>query len=165
MQMRIGTFRRKRAEHTARISFPDGHPKALASAGLPLKLLTLFLLALITGFYAAPLLQAASSDPDAGLPACCRRHGRHHCAMADQAAHLSPSGTSQIGQTPQHCPLYSRSATTPVVRFHTGLAPAPAFFARAVSHTTIHPQTHVVFRLSFDRSCQKRGPPRLLFSA
>ncbi|MGA7244411.1 MAG: hypothetical protein WBX19_14585 [Terracidiphilus sp.] len=52
---------------------------------------------------------AATIDGDDGsLPACCRRHGAHHCAMSDtilaravQAALRTPGFTA-----PSHCPQY-----------------------------------------------------------
>jgi hypothetical protein len=61
--------------------------------------------------FASPLvlpLFAATADPQASLPACCRRHGVHHCDMAtirgmDEAPSL---------QTPP-CPLYPATLTLP----------------------------------------------------
>ncbi len=123
--------------------------------------LTIFLLAVIGGFYAAPLIQATSSDPESRLPACCRRHGHHHCAMVDQALKAPSSGDPQIGQTPQHCPFYPHSSTAPVVRSHAGLAPSAVFFADVVIHPAAKPQVRAVYRLSLDRSRQMRGPPFL----
>jgi hypothetical protein len=129
------------------------------------KLIAGLMLALIGAFYAVPLIQAPSADPEASLPACCRRHGRHHCAMMDQMKKAVTSGQPQIGQTPQHCPLYPHSTTAPVVRYDPGLAPSAAFFANVISHPAVHPQTHAVYRLSLDRSRQKRGPPAFLLYA
>jgi hypothetical protein len=47
------------------------------------RLLSILLLAAFTLPLVAPLL-AFAQDPDAGLPACCRRHGQHRCTMLDQ---------------------------------------------------------------------------------
>ena len=36
-------------------------------------------------------LFAATADPQAGLPACCRMHGAHHCTMLMPGANTSPA--------------------------------------------------------------------------
>jgi hypothetical protein len=55
---------------------------------------------------AAPLL-AASTDTDSNLPACCRRHGKHHCSMG-----IGSSAASSVAafQAPP-CPAYPTVAT------------------------------------------------------
>src|SRR5579875_3538013 len=54
------------------------------------RLLSILLLAAFVLPVVAPGLSLAQ-DPDAALPACCRRHGEHHCSMAraerDPSAH------------------------------------------------------------------------------
>ena len=59
------------------------------------------LLALIFGL--GPLSFALLPNDDASLPACCRRHGAHHCAMSSEASSYfrTPAFTS-----PAHCPLF-----------------------------------------------------------
>lgn len=163
--MRIKTNRPPFAKSLARFIVMRGYLSAIARQATVTKLLAALMLVLIGGFYAAPLVQAVSADPEAGLPACCRRHGKHHCAMMDQMRKAATSGSPQIGQIPQHCPFYPHSTTAPVVRFDVGLAPSAAFFAEVVSHPAVHPQTHAVYRLSLDRSRQKRGPPSPLLCA
>jgi len=37
---------------------------------------------LVLFFGLGPVAAALHAEEDAGLPACCRRHGAHHCAMA-----------------------------------------------------------------------------------
>ena len=41
---------------------------------------------LILFFWLGPLAALAPGDEDSGLPACCRLHGAHHCAMAVRMA-------------------------------------------------------------------------------
>ena len=145
----------------------DCHLRTVASSRAflkrvpPQQWMAALLLFIIGSFHVLPLLQTLSSDSETRLPACCRRHGSHHCAMADQTVKVSPSGNPQIGPVPQHCPLYPHSATAPVARFHAGLAASAAFFANIVSHPVVRPQIQAVYRLSLDRSRQKRGPPSL----
>ena len=159
MFKRIEIPRQSFAKHFVRSFFTRGYSQANPKQAKSRKFIAILMLALIGGFYAAPLLQAASSDPEAGLPVCCRRHGRHHCAMMGQRMEAVSTSQPQIGQIPQQCPLYPHSATAPAVRSHAGLAPSAAFFAQVVSHPAVLAQTRAVYRLSLDRSRQKRGPP------
>ena len=116
------------------------------------------MLALIGSFLAAPLLALSSSDPEASLPACCRRNGHHHCTMTDQAMRSAGSGT-QARQTPQRCAFYPRAVTAPLFPFDSAPAASATHYAQVASHPAIHPQTDAFYRLSLDRSRQKRGPP------
>lgn len=157
--MRIKTARTPFAMHVMRSFFVFEGSKAIPKQAILQKFLAILMLAIIGGFYAAPLVQAASNDPDAGLPACCRRHGKHHCAMMDFYLKSVASGAPVVRYIPEHCPFYPHSKTVPAVSSHAGLAPSAAFFAAVVSHTAVRPQTHAVYSLSLDRSRQKRGPP------
>jgi hypothetical protein len=94
------------------------------------------------------------------LPPCCRRDGKHHCAMmmAAAAQDLSPAPTlrAAYSECPYHpaaiisghaivlYPAFARTAATP-------------FEARAV----LHPQPASRLLLSDQRSRHKRGPPSL----
>ena len=51
----------------------------------------------------APLF-AATTDPQASLPACCRRHGAHHCTM------LMPADSGSAFQAPP-CPFFPTATT------------------------------------------------------
>lgn len=64
-------------------------------------------------FGLGPLSSVLPGAEDATLPACCRRNGAHHCAMAAQmAAHLAASmaAVESDGKTsvtaPTTCPYY-----------------------------------------------------------
>ena len=52
-------------------------------------------------------LFAATTDPQASLPACCRRHGAHRCTM------LLPSGSSGPSFQAPPCPLYPTAFAPP----------------------------------------------------
>ncbi|HUD23245.1 MAG TPA: hypothetical protein VMQ60_10425 [Acidobacteriaceae bacterium] len=64
-------------------------------------------------------LFAATSDSEASLPACCRSHGKHHCAMM----HWMLMASSGPALTAPPCPLFP--STTPPVRIVTAFFSAP----------------------------------------
>jgi hypothetical protein len=117
---------------------------------LPIPLLLLFLLPFVSGFFGA-------GDAEAGLPACCRRGGKHQCAMdAEQA-----QADNGFGAIREKCP-YSPAALNVVILPSFAPSTAAAIFAGVVQHASIAPQTDARRRISFDRARQKRGPPSLL---
>lgn len=61
---------------------------------------------LIAHFWLAPLASLLSGSDEAALPACCRRHGAHHCAMASAMALASPA---QKAIAPAPCPRFTRA--------------------------------------------------------
>ena len=63
---------------------------------------------LILFFGLGPLTALMSADDDLRLPACCRRHGAHHCAMAAEMAELMALASSgkPILTAPLTCPIY-----------------------------------------------------------
>ncbi len=52
---------------------------------------------------------AAAPNSEASLPACCRTHGAHHCAMLH--VELSPSSGPSLNAPP--CPCYPAPSTAP----------------------------------------------------
>ena len=98
----------------------------------------------------------ASDASEASLPACCRRNGKHHCSMPAWDAKQGRQFTVVSEKCP--CP-----PATPAVSHLSNFAlPADrAAFAGVISHPAIHAQTAAQYRISFDRSRQKRGPPSL----
>ena len=126
------------------------------------KLLAILLLALFGLPVVSPLF-ALGTGVDAGLPACCRKSGKHHCMM-------SMGERSQLGQDdpalsslPEKCPYCpgTTAATRPDVL--TG-ASAEAILASLVSDPAGVAQTESKRRIARDRSRQKRGPPANLLS-
>src|SRR5579859_3587811 len=88
----------------------------------------------------APLAFVFSASADANLPACCRRHGAHHCAMFGAAAAANEHSLSggSVFTAPSHCPLFP---------WHGSAAPAPIFALTANSFAfSIHAQpAHLIF--------------------
>jgi hypothetical protein len=104
-------------------------------------------------FVFAPLSALLPGAADAQLPACCRRHGAHHCAMA-AAMSAPPSGTHQF-TAPNHCPLYRTGHLAPTPVFALALTPAAAGLA-AIRFTATHSVSADLNRPSIPSS---RGPP------
>jgi hypothetical protein len=119
------------------------------------RLLAISLLLLFSFLLVSPLL--ASDAVDARLPACCRRAGKHHCAMLSDAGSQQGKSVSIVAEK---CPC---SPAIPAVFHLSAFAPPAddALFAGLVSHPAIHAQTEAQYRISFDRARQKRGPPSL----
>ncbi|MBZ5675662.1 MAG: hypothetical protein LAP61_15585 [Acidobacteriia bacterium] len=96
---------------------------------------------------------AFASDPEAGLPACCRRNGKHHCTMpvegpsSGPALHASPCcsfpGTSGVTTSPKAGVL-----TAPVV----SCVSHASTLAKRLEDVTPHP-------VLFHSPRQQRGPP------
>jgi hypothetical protein len=121
---------------------------------IAISLLLLFGLPMVS-----PLL-AQGANSDAGLPACCRRNGKHHCMMSMEMMQAMLNGT-QVRVIPMKCPLFPKAVTTAQ---HQDLSchAAALTFAAVVSHPAIHLQTEARARVARDCARQKRGPPALL---
>lgn len=68
-----------------------------------------FSIFMILFFGLGPLSAFVDSSQDAGLPACCRRHGAHHCAMSAQAMTMKAGmafDPAPSVSAPSTCPLY-----------------------------------------------------------
>jgi hypothetical protein len=117
---------------------------------------------LLLALFSLSLIGAAVSQPDedAGTPACCRRLGKHHCAM--KARQTQKPGGISVRTIGEKCPYSGWSATLTLHSHTTDIPVAQAFYANVVSHPTPQIQNEVRRRVSFHRSRQKRGPPARL---
>jgi hypothetical protein len=106
---------------------------------------------------AAPLF-AATADPEASLPACCRSHGAHHCAMMHMTlvAALGPAFAAPP------CPMYPTAAMVPRLAAATLIA-APSLSAE-LRHDAAPPVANPRSAArNFSVSANlKRGPPARL---
>lgn len=113
-------------------------------------LLTLvFSLSLIT-----PLLAAS---PDSQLPACCRKDGKHACAMRKTAS--APANGPTVSAVKQACPLYPASApsfasTSPIAPPALRAGPAALCSSGRLLANAEH-HAHA----ALGHSVPKRGPP------
>ena len=127
---------------------------------------------LLLVFFSLPIvspLLAMTTDAEAGLPACCRRNGAHHCMMnmdmgtgRHAASSHGDSGTPHFAVLTMKCP-YTPQAPATGHPDRLALDPASAIFAEIVSHPSGIAQTESRRRIAQDRSRQKRGPPVALF--
>jgi len=117
------------------------------------RIIAVVLLLLSSADLAAPFLMA---DAQAALPPCCRRDGKHHCAMMDM---IDGDGSPKFA--PSRCPLYSRHVV--VANVEAAAAPAQIATVAGLVFTRPEPsaQTEILYRISYARSRQERGPPSL----
>jgi hypothetical protein len=117
------------------------------------RLCAIVLLSAMVFWVDAPALTGTSQD---AIPACCRAHGKHKCMMrmaANQPIH---------GIAPK-CPFVPRFSFTAVNG--PGIAIPIAAQSRCgalAAHPAAQAQAETLFRISFARSRQKRGPPVFL---
>ncbi|HEX4154634.1 MAG TPA: hypothetical protein VHY48_03390 [Acidobacteriaceae bacterium] len=118
------------------------------------RLLSLVLLAAIGLPIVAPAF-ALAQDPDAGLPICCRRHGKHHCALLMDMRSRAHSGPQAVAV----CPFYPQNSIAPVVGAHPLLLQAASSTAAFASALTPAARATTHRRVARERSLYKRGPP------
>ena len=113
----------------------------------------------------APLFGTVAPD-DANVPACCRRHGQHHCLMgeAERTALQALGLASPEFRAPAPTCPYQHSSVRSVQQVRLAIPAAQVLYAALVSHPTGLAQTHSKWRVSRERSRQKRGPPGMILS-
>lgn len=102
------------------------------------------------------LLASQVRIPENNLPACCRRDGKHHCAM--MAVAINGTQEIQIRANTEACPFRSHASSIAHVASYLPVASA-VYFGALLSHPAIHAQTRAAFRVSEERTHHKRGPP------
>jgi len=115
------------------------------------------LLLLISLPLISPLL--AESVGSSALPACCRKGGMHHCTLPAMADSSSSNTTPHFSVIHERCPYSPATVQTTIhgnALFYndnaTTLTPHDNIALRIA-------QEEAHYRISFDRSRQKRGPP------
>lgn len=117
------------------------------------------LLALVFGL--GPLTFVLPQNDNGSLPACCRRHGAHHCTNSAQSSSAGEIERTTAFTAPSHCPLYpahqsaNLTSFAAIVRWPAGTAvrvqPAPAATAEFFGTADFNLCTFTL-----------RGPPTLL---
>lgn len=116
-----------------------------------------FLLAVFSYPLIAPALFAG---PESNLPPCCRRGGKHHCAM--MMDEMAPVTGVSVRIVQPRCPMYPGAPATPAGDYFAVLKTSGTVFGALASHTALLLQVEAGYRISFSRSTQKRGPPVVL---
>ncbi|HTW48097.1 MAG TPA: hypothetical protein VMD92_09115 [Acidobacteriaceae bacterium] len=118
--------------------------------------LAIFLLAGFSFPLIAPLFTSGPSE--ASLPACCRRNGKHHCMMYAMMMGEAPSRNPTVEEKCPYAPFAGRSLMLPHAFTPRGV---PAMAEQAVTSAAIVRDPEAGYRISADRTRQKRGPPSL----
>jgi hypothetical protein len=116
--------------------------------------------ALLLAFAGNTALPALFADPESNLPACCRRDGKHHCAMMDMADMAPDDGGTYWKATPQKCGQFPKSGAS-LCSGKTGPQRTSEIGPLVSSRPTVAARTEVLYRISHSRSREKRGPPIL----
>jgi len=112
-----------------------------------------------------PIAATLEAEQDTRLPACCRRHGTHHCAMSARAAEIiaEAEASKSIIAAPATCPLFpSYAAATQSAPQALAASPMSLPFLLAQSHSPA--AGRATARLSQIRTRASRGPPSSLAS-
>jgi hypothetical protein len=120
-----------------------------------------FSIFLILQFWLGPLVVLLPASEESRLPACCRRHGAHHCAMSSEMAsgqrELS-SGSAPVFAVPAHCSSFPDlfvASTEPIQALAASPAQFPSPRAKTISPVAIRSST--LLGGLYTRS--NRGPP------
>ena len=116
--------------------------------------------ALMLSILAPIFVWLAIPNTEAALPVCCRRDGKHHCAMMAMMEELAKDATPSIRDSSSMCP-YRNAMSLPSARSIAGQPVSFTFFTQTVSQSDRIVQALVSARVSEARSHLKRGPPAL----
>ena len=117
------------------------------------RILSLVLLAAFGLPVAAPAF-TLGQDVESSLPACCRRHGAHHCTMGNmqRAADSAPVASSR-------CPSYPQPSTAPPLSGSSALLSTPARMAFAQRSLLVQQSAIPRQSSAHDFALYQRGPP------
>jgi hypothetical protein len=120
-----------------------------------------FSILLILVFGLGPLSATLQAKDESYLPACCRRNGAHHCAMAVQMARmLAPLSrdTRPAFTVPLTCPYYPGARPLLITAIHA-LVTAPASLPSAITRALALAPGRTLSLSNPSRSHSGRGPP------
>jgi hypothetical protein len=107
----------------------------------------------------APLLSSGAAA-QSGVPACCRRDGKHHC-MGGMTMATYASQEQGFHAPRMACP-YQQRAVNATHHELSALTFTPDTHITRLQSPTALAQVECLRRIAFDRGRQKRGPPSLL---
>ena len=135
----------------ARFAFQSGYLRRVLS----ILLLAVFGLTLVS-----PLL-ALSPSGESGVPACCRRTGKHHCGMTVAERRQGSERGDRLRAPLELCPYASQATLAAYLKLSLAAATGTVLAAPG-NHPGGVIQTASKWRIARDRSRQERGPPCLL---
>lgn len=115
---------------------------------------------LVLLFGMGPVTFALGYDAEASLPACCRRHGAHSCAMsAAGLAYLAKVQSQTPAFTsPSHCPMFPRhGSASPATHF--AFVESGLFAIRVMEQARAEAPAGGNFESIHLRGPALRGPP------
>ena len=113
--------------------------------------------ALASGLIFAPASGWTGKIDESRIPACCRRNGKHHCAMGTQGESApSTSQTSVFAKDSCPCSPRALAATAPTV---VGLLGPISNSSAYPSSLRVQTPTQAAAQKARLRSWPKRGPP------
>ncbi|WP_263381548.1 hypothetical protein [Granulicella arctica] len=119
--------------------------------------LSILLLLLVGLPLIAPLFARTAA---AKLPLCCRKNGDHHC-MGGMDMGVAIGSDHTLAALHARCPAFPK-ATAVTLMQAAFFVRTQSRFAEIVAHPNAQPQTEARYRIAFNRSRQKRGPPVIL---
>jgi len=101
---------------------------------------------------------ALTAKSEANLPACCRKGGKHHCAMMAAANEQASDGLHRVSAPVEKCPFAPQAA--PVGHAQSWMmARERGALQVQVRLSAVVAQAESARRVSQIRTRQKRGPP------
>lgn len=116
---------------------------------------------LLALFSYALLGPALVADADAKLAPCCRKSGKHHCAMVTVDAAGEQSSGAALKSGPAKCSLWRCGAATGASDKTCVRANGSAALLLVVRRSLCRTQPYALARQPFSRAWQRRGPPSL----
>jgi hypothetical protein len=102
------------------------------------------------------ILPAFAGSAESKLPACCRKNGKHHCALT-QSQESTSAPSVQAGR----CAFFANDQTLPPIPTVGMPKVGQTILATVLSHRASRPRTEKLGGIPFDRTGQKRGPPSI----
>lgn len=116
---------------------------------------------LLLAFFSLSLINPVFAKADSKLPACCRRDGKHRCAMMSMADEQEPSSGLAAKAAQPKCPNYPKAGAVPAHSKTVLLKGFQSISGLTPGRPAIQKQTETLYPSSPSRSHQKRGPPTL----
>jgi hypothetical protein len=116
-------------------------------------------ISLILLFSIGPLAALIGDREDSSLPACCRRHGAHHCAItASLGAALAASSGGHVFAAPATCPEFP-NAIAATISAPQALVATPFGLPLLLAHLHSATFARTTARMSQIRARDGRSPP------